>query len=448
MNHHPAHRIDTNGLGLRIMPSLIIPCNKTCMRGEHHAVPFTASHFLIVIICQFLIPFNLFFHKRIVRICHREFIFCIPVCQCCIKTHQLQIHSRNSRIIYQSVKCILGCLRNLYLQIFCLLHQFCTTLDHALRFIEMRSMVYFRIHRLRSSHAVDPCVFTQYVCDLFFRLFVFDMCAKLLLYPGCQEKVRFIGMAGSHTLEIIGKCHKIGQWQLIRTDITDIYDPEVADAVFIGHRNLFPHFRKRCGIDPLIRNRGTVIIKMIVQPPARLAVFQILSRKGSYISEVIIGEQKDRIVQAIPGTKSLHAVSTIIKPFHFFVQSKHFRHILASGLFDDLILIGNDLTKKFNIFLNCRIFSEHHRVTLTAHTDRDHMLEVFIAFHTIFPITIKAFFVCIIIPIFSISNIVHVRFDFIPLFTGAGQWLVMGLTDRDTKFRSQFQDCKRILRTI
>ena len=56
-------------------------------------------------------------------------------------------------------------------------------------------MVYFRIHRLRSSHAVDPCVFTQYVCDLFFRLFVFDMCAKL------HEKIRTLSMEAGRNVK-------------------------------------------------------------------------------------------------------------------------------------------------------------------------------------------------------------------------------------------------------
>ena len=76
------------------------------------------------------------------------------------------------------------------------------------------------------------------------------------------------------------------------------------------------------------------------------------------------------------------------------------------------------------------------------------MFKIFVPLHTIFPVTVKPFAICIVIPVFSVSYIVLIGLHLIPLFTGAHQWLMGGLPDGDPQLRTQLYDGKRILRTI
>ncbi len=183
---------------------------------------------------------------------------------------------------------------------------------------------------------------------------------------------------------------------------------------------------------------------MIIKSPACLTVTDLFRRKRTHIPEIVIRQKQDYVIQSIPGAKTFHTVTAIVKTFYLFIKSEHLRHVVAAFFPDDLFLIGYDTTQKLHIFLDRRVWPEHHRIAFPAHTDRDHVLKFPIPLHAIFPITVQSFAVRVVIPVFPVSYIVFVRFHLIPLLTGAHERLMVGLPDRDAEIGCQLDDHQRI----
>ena len=286
--------------GLRVLPVLIIPMRKTDVCRKHHAIPFAICHFFIIIICQFFIICNALFYFFCIIICCCHTILRIKLILRCIQIHQLNICPCNRRIINKSIITCLCFFRKFAINVVCHLFNAVAEMNHFTAFTVVCHMIGIRICYFRTAVTMHSCICFQNRNNFFFDIVIFYNAAKLLFYPAADEIIGFIWMIDSHSLIIISKCHVVGKRKFLRTDISDIDNPQIFNTVLICHGKLLPYFWKRCRINPFIGNRRTMIIKMIIQTKTGFSVAVFLDWQCTHISKVIVRQKKNRVIKRSP----------------------------------------------------------------------------------------------------------------------------------------------------
>ena len=149
--------------------------------------------------------------------------------------------------------------------------------------------------------------------------------------------------------------------------------------MLVGLRHLIAGLRESGGIHPLIAHRSAVIIEMIIHSVAAGVLRSVnLVGKASRISEIIIAQKEDNVLELVPVAQSGNPGRAVIIILDLFIDREHprnTRHVAFHVLSDQPVLRQDNIFKDIDVFRKSRVFPEKLRVLLASHSDRDDALE-------------------------------------------------------------------------
>ena len=156
-------------------------------------------------------------------------------------------------------------------------------------------MISICAHRFRLAVMIHFCILLHDPINCIL-LRLIEPSAKFTFHPVRQIILRRMNPAASPFLIIICEIHKETERILLKFQITDIDDPDIPHTKVICHRHLIPDFRQIRTVHPLIRDRRSVVIKVIIHAKAPAVGAHFLRRKCPHISIVILAEHQRHTV--------------------------------------------------------------------------------------------------------------------------------------------------------
>ena len=178
------------------------------------------------------------------------------------------------------------------------------------------------------------------------KLCLLKVIPKLCSNPAFGIFTRTVRIRTSPFFIVVCKLHEIGQRKFISLQIAHVHHPHLTDSMFVGYCHLLPNLRQRCAVDPLIGNRTSVIIQVIIHSIAGLMLRPVLLRQKAHMTEVVFTEHENHILNAFPILESRCFVIPIEVSLYLLVDGKQHRrrlpvfHILCR---DPLFLLRNNI---------------------------------------------------------------------------------------------------------
>ena len=92
--------------------------------------------------------------------------------------------------------------------------------------------------------------------------------------------MRGIFVGSAPFIEVIRQIEEERERVFRAENISDINDPQIPDPAVICGRHLLPDLRKMGGIEPLVRDRISVIIEVVIHAVAALVIAHFRGRHG------------------------------------------------------------------------------------------------------------------------------------------------------------------------
>ena len=208
--------------------------------------------------------------------------------------------------------------------------------------------------------------------------------------------MRGILIRSAPLIEVIGQIEEECERVFRAENIADIDDPEILDPAVICGRHLLPDLRQEGGVEPLIGDRISVVIEVVIHAVSALMAAHLLCRNSTQVAEVIVAEHERYSFELRVSHKSGGLLVAIKIRLDFLIERQHSRHfvkVLIYVLFDQFVLGLKNFPKKIDIIFQRRFFSHDGGIRLAAHTDGDHVLELATADQAVFPELRDAFLI-------------------------------------------------------
>ena len=153
--------------------------------------------------------------------------------------------------------------------------------------------------------------------------------------------MRGILIRSAPLIEVIGQIEEECERIFRAENIADIDDPEILDPAVICGRHLLPYLRQEGGVEPLIRDRISMVIEVVIHAVSALMAAHLLCRNSTQVAKVIVAEHERYTFELRISHKSGGLLVAIKIRLDFLIERQHSRDfvkVLIYVLFDQFVL--------------------------------------------------------------------------------------------------------------